>query len=99
VERALRSLENARERLDAQGENVDLAQQNYRFAQRRVTVGVADQLELRDASDQLDEARLNYFQAVYDFLEARSRFESAVGVPVVPPPAEGVLLRDARLDR
>lgn len=94
VQRAVRDLESARERATAQAETVDLAEQNYDFVQRRVRVGLDDQLTLRDASDQLDEARLNYSQSVFDFLTARSRFEAAVGAPVVRPAREGALIRE-----
>ena len=92
VERAVRDLESARERLAAQAENVDLAEQNYSFVRRRVQVGLATDLERREASDQLDRARLGFANATFDFLDARSRFEAAVGTPVVPPPVERVII-------
>ena len=92
VERAVRDLESARERLAAQAENVDLAEQNYSFVRRRVQVGLATDLERREASDQLDRARLGFANATFDFLDARSRFEAAVGTPVVAPPVERVII-------
>lgn len=82
VQSALRDLGTARQRLQSQQANVDRAELNYQFAQKRLDVGAADQLQLREASDQLDQARLNRLQAVYDYLTAKSAFETAVGRPL-----------------
>ncbi|PSQ69400.1 MAG: TolC family protein [Bacteroidetes bacterium QH_2_67_10] len=83
VQRALRTLDTARERLRGQRANVERAELNYEMAQKRLGVGVATQLQLREASDQLDQARLSYLQAVYDYLTAKSAYETAVGAPVL----------------
>jgi outer membrane protein TolC len=83
VQRALRTLNAARERLRGQRTNVERAELNYEMAQKRLGVGVATQLQLREASDQLDQARLSYLQAVYDYLTAKSAYETAVGQPVL----------------
>ncbi len=82
VRRALRSLEDARQRIRNQEENVERAQTNYEFVSQRVEQGVSSQLELREASDQLDQSRLNYLQAMRDYLAAQSAFEAALGLPV-----------------
>ncbi len=87
VQSALRSLEAARERIQAQTRNVERAETNYRFTNQRVEAGVSTQLELREASEQLDTARLNYLQAVYDFKAARAAFETAIGRPLAGPDA------------
>jgi len=88
VRRALRNLEDARQRIQNQQQNVQRAETNYSFVSQRVQQGVSNQLELREASDQLDQSRLNYLQAVHDYLTARSAFEVAVGIPIATPPAE-----------
>jgi outer membrane protein TolC len=85
VRRALSNLEAARQRIQNQQQNVSRAETNYQFASERVQQGVSSQLELREASDQLDQTRLNYLQAVHDYLTARSAFEAAVGLPVTMP--------------
>jgi outer membrane protein TolC len=85
VEQAVRNLETARQRISSQEQNVTRAELNYEYAMTRLAEGVATQLEERDASDQLDQSRLNYLQAVHDYLVARSAFETAVGVPMVVP--------------
>jgi len=82
VERSLRNLEAARERIESQRRNVERAELNYTYADARLREGVANPLEVRDASEQLDQSRLNYLQAVHDLLVARSAFETAVGMPI-----------------
>ena len=82
VETALRDLQTAQQRILSQEKNVANAELNYTYASTRLDEGVATPLEERDASDQLDQSRLNYLQAVYDYLVARSAFETAAGVPL-----------------
>ena len=82
IEMALRDLETAQQRILSQQQNVTNAELNYSYASTRLREGVATSLEERDASDQLDQSRLNYLQAVYDYLTARSAFETAMGVPL-----------------
>lgn len=82
VQNALRDLEAARRRILAQEQNVDRAELNYEYAQQRLYEGVASHLEERNASEQLDQSRLNFLQAVHDYLVARSAFETAVGMPL-----------------
>ncbi|MBO6576404.1 MAG: TolC family protein [Rhodothermales bacterium] len=81
VDQALRNLRTARQRLASQEKNVERAELNYSFAETRLREGVASPLEVREASDQLDQSRLNYLQAIHDFLVAESAFEAAVGAP------------------
>lgn len=85
VERALRDLRTAQQQIASQEQNVKRAELNYTYAQTRLAEGVATQLEEREASEQLDLSRLNYLQSVYDYLVARSAFETAVGVPTADP--------------
>lgn len=85
VERALRNLETAAQRISSQERNVERAELNYDYADTRVQEGVSSQLELREASDQLDQSRLNYLQAVHDYLVAQSGFETAIGMPMAQP--------------
>jgi len=84
VREALRDLEDARQRIEAQETTVRRAEQNYNHVSKRVEEGVSNQLELREASDQLDQSRLNYLQAVRDYLVARTNLETALGQPLTP---------------
>ncbi len=88
VQRALRNLEAARQRIQAQEANLETAQTNYQFALKRLKQGVTTQLQVREASRQLDQSRLNYLQAVRDYLAAKSSFETAVGQPAGIPADE-----------
>ncbi|MEM8486060.1 MAG: TolC family protein, partial [Bacteroidota bacterium] len=85
VSLALRNLEAARRQILSQEKNVDRASLNYTFAQKRLQEGVSSPLEERNASDQLDQSKLNYLQAIHDFLRAQSAFETAVGMPLAKP--------------
>ena len=84
VRKALRDLEDARERIESQKSNVRRAELNYDHVSERVEEGVASPLELREASDQLDQSRLNYLQAVHDYLVAQTDLETALGQPLTP---------------
>jgi outer membrane protein TolC len=79
VEQAIRDLRTARERILTQEKNVSTAELNYDHASSRLREGVASPLEERDASELLDQSRLNYLQAVFDFNQALSQLETALG--------------------
>lgn len=80
VAQAVRDLAGARERVGASQQNVGRAETAYAYAIERLRNGVASQLDVRQASDGLDQARLNYLQAVYDVLAAQSAYERATGL-------------------
>ena len=80
VASAIRQLESARRRLGSQSQTVRTAETAFEFASARLTEGVATQVDVRVASQNLDLARLNYLQAVFDALVARSAYERATGV-------------------
>lgn len=82
IEQAIQNLRASYQRLQAQEKNVQTAELNYEYTRRRVSSGVSTQLELREASSQLDESRLNHLQAIHDYLRARSALERATGVPL-----------------
>jgi outer membrane protein TolC len=79
VSAALREMENAERRVAVAGRTVEQAQLAYNYAIERLRQGVGPQFDARTASDQLDQARLNYLQAVYDLLVARSALVRATG--------------------
>lgn len=96
VTQALRDLQAAQQRILSQEQNVDRAELNYEYASARLREGVASPLEEREASEQLDQARLNHLQAVHDYLVAKSAFEKAVGMP--PLQAAGTRFELTSLD-
>ncbi len=85
VQQALRNLEAASERIQSQEANIARAELNYEYATTRLREGVATPLEEREASMQLDTSRINYLQAVHDYLVAQSAFETAIGMPAGAP--------------
>jgi outer membrane protein TolC len=90
VAQALRELESAERRLATQAQTVETAETAFSFASARLAEGVASQVDVRVASQNLDLARLNYLQATFDALVARSSYERATGViaPTALTPAE-----------
>ena len=83
VQQTIRELETARQQIATQERNRERAELNYEHAQVRVREGVSNQFELRQASEQLDESRFNYLQAVHDFLVARIAYLVAIGTPPI----------------
>ncbi|MCB9547778.1 MAG: TolC family protein [Myxococcales bacterium] len=90
VDQAVRAIETAAARIRTQEKNLARADQAYEHARARVREGVSTRLELRQASQQLDETRFNHLQAVHDYLVAYVRYEVAVGqrpgtdLPIAP---------------
>ena len=83
VQQSVRELNTARQQIATQERNRQRAELNYDHAQVRVREGVSNQFELRQASEQLDESRFNYLQAVHDFLVARVAYLVAIGTPPI----------------
>jgi outer membrane protein TolC len=79
VAQTLRELEGAEQRVNAQQQNVATANLAYDFAFERLRNGVGTQLDVRQASDNLDQSRLLQLQAIHDYLVARSDIERATG--------------------
>ncbi len=86
VAQALRDVRAARERILARQRNEERAATNYTFAEVRVQEGVSSPFELREASQQLDQTRLDLASAAYDYLIAESAFASAIGQPAARQP-------------
>ncbi len=83
IEQAVRNLENALKRIQSQERNIEQAQLNYEFALSRLAEGVGTPLQERQASSLLDQSRVNYLSAVYDYLVALSNYEKAIGKPIL----------------
>jgi outer membrane protein TolC len=92
---ALRDLESAQRRLATQRQTVETARTAFTFASARLGEGVATQVDVRVASQNLDVARLNYLQAIYDALIARSAYERATGT-IGTPAADALPVTAAR---
>lgn len=84
VEQALRDLATAQRQIQLQSQIRDRAELNYEQIEERVHAGVSTQLDLRQASEQLDASRFNHLQAVHDYLVARTAYLVAIGAPPLP---------------
>ncbi len=85
INTAMRSLETAYHQIKHQEANVANAELNYEYTLARVNEGVANTLQLRTASTQLDTSRLNYLRSIHNFLTSRSQLEVALGIPIEQP--------------
>lgn len=83
VDQSISSLETAYQRIMSQQRNREQAQLNYDFSRTRLREGVGTPLEERQASALLDQSRLNYLAAVYDYLSALSQYQRAIGKPIL----------------
>jgi len=82
VDQSRRELERAIRTVAVQEENVREAQRGYEIAKVRYESGLGTQIELLDAELQLDHARVNRLQALYDTRIAHMQLERAMGTPL-----------------
>ncbi|CAN5477112.1 TolC family protein [soil metagenome] len=75
AETVLIRIEDARARIQAQYENVKLTERSVELANINFKSGVISQIDVLDANYSLDQARLSYIQAVYDYINARAELE------------------------
>lgn len=80
IEAAVRNLDNAYRRIMSQKRNIERAELNYEIAAQRLREGLGTALEERQASSLLDQSRLNYLAAIFDFNVALSKYNTAVGL-------------------
>lgn len=73
------NLLNARETMQTQRRNMDLAAEVLRVARIKYKQGVGTNLEVTSAESDLKEAQLNYYNAVYDALIAKVDQQKASG--------------------
>ncbi|MCC5941189.1 MAG: TolC family protein [Balneolaceae bacterium] len=83
IDQAVKNLENSLRRIQSQERNIEQAKLNYEFALSRLQEGVGTPLQERQASSLLDQSRVNYLSAVYDYLVALSNYEKAIGKPIL----------------
>ncbi len=78
VKKAFFDLQGAKDRIEAQTENVDLARDNLKIAHQRFQQGLMSDIEVRDAQLALAQAETNYFQSLYDYSVAQAALKRAV---------------------
>ena len=79
VESAFNNIVTAREKMTSNEITVRQAQKAYEIAQVRYNAGTGTILELNSSELSLTQARLNYSQAIYDYLAARADYEKIIG--------------------
>lgn len=72
-------MQESRQRIEAASKSITTAQRAFEIAETRVQNGLATQLEFRESRVDLDRAQLNYYIAIYDYLEAYFDWQQATG--------------------
>ena len=70
---------NAREKLESQRKNLDLAQRIYDTTQVKYREGVGSSLEVTQAEQSLYTSQSNYLTAMYEVIKAKSDLQLALG--------------------
>ncbi|GAB4331423.1 MAG: TolC family protein [Calditrichia bacterium] len=79
IQNLILRMREAYQRIQAAQKSVNTARRAFEIAQTRVENGLATQLELKDSRVFLDRSLLNYYSAIYDYLESRFELERAQG--------------------
>ncbi len=80
VQQSLLKMEESKKRIDAQEKSLSQADTALKIAETRYKNGIGTQLEIIDTETALTMAQTNYYQAIYDFLIAKSEWEYAVSI-------------------
>ena len=83
VTSSLNGIETAAEQVVSNRENIYAAERAYGISQKRYEAGSGTMLELTASESSLLQARLQYVQAIYDFLSNRANLEQTLGKVVV----------------
>ncbi len=76
---ALKSMNAAKEQLLVNKEAIAQAERGYEIAKVRYNTGSGTILELNDSELALTQSKLNYQQAIYDYLSAQANYEKVIG--------------------
>lgn len=79
VESAFNNILTAKEKMTSNELTMRQASKAYEIAQVRYNAGTGTILELNSSELSLTQAKLNYSQAIYDFLAARADYEKIIG--------------------
>ncbi|MBN1595645.1 TolC family protein [candidate division FCPU426 bacterium] len=79
VEAAYLALQASLETIDAQEKTVKQAETGYRIATAQYANGMMTNIDLLDAQLALNQAKTNYLQTQYDYIQARIRLKNAIG--------------------
>jgi outer membrane protein TolC len=79
VKIALSKVEESKRRIESQVQTVSTAELSYRITRDRWKQGIASRLDMADVELSLSQAKSNYLQAVYDYLNASVDLDKALG--------------------
>ncbi len=79
IEVRLLNFRESQKRIEVQSQTIGVAERSYSISLLRFKEGIGSRLELTDAELQLNKAKTNYLQAVYDYLVAGVHLEKALG--------------------
>ncbi|MFH1623850.1 MAG: TolC family protein [Pseudomonadota bacterium] len=79
IRNSLDEIQEAIQTINSQEKNVEQAMEGLRIAEIRYKNEVSPQIEVMDAQVALTAARVNHFQAIYDYEIALAKLELAVG--------------------
>ena len=79
VRSAINNLLTAREKMFANEKTVAQAQKAYDISNTRYKAGAGTILELNSSELSLTQAKLNYSQAIYDYLSAKADYDQMIG--------------------
>ena len=85
VRKAVDTLNQAREQIDAMGRNVTLAQRAYEMSARSYRNGTTELLDLRDAENSLNQAKLGQLNQQYNYICALMDLEKSLNVVLSEP--------------
>jgi outer membrane protein len=81
IARARSQFRNAREQYESETENLELARKILSQTTIMHREGMATSLELTQASNQLLETQSNYYNAMFEFINAKNDLDKARGIP------------------
>lgn len=79
VRNAITNIITAREQMYANEKTIGQAQKSYNIANARYGVGAGTILEVNTAELLLTQAKLNYSQAIFDYLSSQADYEKIIG--------------------
>jgi outer membrane protein TolC len=79
VRQSLDNMNTCVKRYNAARKGVEQAERGYMIAQKRYDTGAGTLLEMNDAELAMTQAKLNFNQAIYDYITAKSELEKITG--------------------
>ncbi len=80
IRNSINTVLTAREQMFAQETTMKQAQKAFSISETRYNAGAGTMLELNSSQLNLTQARLNYSQAIFDFLSAKAEYDKIIGI-------------------